>query len=68
MATHLALDDSLINEALIIGQHKHKKAVMIEALKEYIQRRKQQEILKLFNTIEYDESFEFLPNESLILN
>lgn len=46
-------------EALAIGQHKHKKAIVIEALQEYIQRRKQQEIIKLFNTIEYDEDYDY---------
>lgn len=59
MATHLALDDRLIQEALTVGHHKHKKAVVIEALQEYIQRRKQLEILKLFNKIEYDEAFDY---------
>lgn len=59
MATNMALDDDLIQEALAVGHKTTKKAVVIEALKEYIQRRKQLEILKLFNTIEYDESFDY---------
>ncbi len=59
MAIHLALDDKLVEEALIIGHHKHKKAVVIEALQEYIQRRKQQEIIKLFHTIDYDENYDY---------
>ena len=59
MATNLAVDDDLIQEALAVGHQSTKKAVVTEALQEYIQRRKQQEILKLFNTIEYDESFDY---------
>lgn len=59
MATHLVIDDNLIEEACIMGHHTTKKAAVIEALQEYIQKRKQQEILKLFNTIEYDEDFDY---------
>lgn len=59
MATHISIDEQLIQDALAIGEHTTKKAVVIEALKEYIQKRKQQEILKLFNTIEYDEDFDY---------
>ena len=59
MATNLALDDQLIEEALIIGHHKTKKAVVTEALEEYINRRKQLNIIKLFNCIDYDETFNY---------
>ncbi len=59
MPTNLALDDSLINEALSLGQHKTKKAVVTQALEEYIQRRKQLEILDIFNSIEFDETFDY---------
>ncbi|MEZ5534986.1 MAG: type II toxin-antitoxin system VapB family antitoxin [Thiolinea sp.] len=59
MATNLALDDALIAEAQSISQHKTKKAVVTEALQEYIQRRKQQEIIKLFGQIEYEEDYDY---------
>ncbi|MCF6204859.1 MAG: type II toxin-antitoxin system VapB family antitoxin [Methylococcaceae bacterium] len=59
MATNLALDDKLIKEAQEIGQQKTKKAVVTEALKEYIQRRKQLEILQLFGTLDYDEAHDY---------
>lgn len=59
MPTNLALDDSLINEALSLGQHKTKKAVVTQALEEYIQRRQQLEILNIFNSIEFDENFDY---------
>ena len=41
MATNLAIDDRLILEAQKIGNHRTKKSAVTEALKEYIQRRKQ---------------------------
>jgi Arc/MetJ family transcription regulator len=57
MPTNLAIDDQLINEAKKISGLKTKKAVVTEALKEYIQRRKQIEIIKLFGKIDFDYDY-----------
>jgi Arc/MetJ family transcription regulator len=59
MATNLPIDDELLEEAKMIGGHKTKKAVVTEALKEYIQVRKQLEIIKLFGTIEYNSDYDY---------
>jgi Arc/MetJ family transcription regulator len=59
MPTNLAIDDNLIEQAKIIGGHKTKKAVVTEALEEYIQRRKQLQVLKLTGKIEYDETYDY---------
>ena len=59
MATNLAIDDKLIEEARVIGQHRTKKATVTEALQEYIQRRKQVEAIDLFGTIEYDSDYDY---------
>ena len=59
MATNLAIDDKLLEEARIIGKHATKKAVVNEALAEYIQRRKQAEIVNLFNSVEYDSDYDY---------
>jgi len=59
MATNLAIEDTLLEEAKAIGKHKTKKAVVTEALQEYIQRRKQQRITKLFGAIEYDKQYDY---------
>lgn len=59
MATNLAISDSLLEEAKEIGGHKTKKAVVTEALEEYIKRRKQLKALDLFGTIDYDEHFDY---------
>jgi Arc/MetJ family transcription regulator len=53
MPTNLAIDDRLIEEARRIGGHGTKKDAVNAALDEYIRRRKQVKILKLFGTIEY---------------
>ena len=59
MATNLAIDDSLIEEARTVGHHKTKKAAVTTALREYIQRHKQSELMNLFGTIDYDENYDY---------
>lgn len=53
MATNLAIDDKLLTKALKISGLKTKKETVSIALKEFIQRRKQQEIVDLFGTVDY---------------
>lgn len=59
MPTNLALDDSLLNEALEIGQLKTKKDTVTLALKEFIAKRKQFRILDLAGSIDYDEAYDY---------
>lgn len=57
--TNLAIDDGLINEAVRLGHHRTKKDAVNAALDEYIRRRKQQRIVSLFGTIDYDENYDY---------
>lgn len=59
MPTNLAIDDRLIEQALKLGEHHTKKAVVTEALEEYIARRKQLKLLKLFGKIDYDPTYNY---------
>lgn len=59
MPTNLAIDDSLIQEAQKLGQHRTKKDAVNAALAEYIQRRRQQELLPLFGKIEYVRGYNY---------
>lgn len=59
MRVQLQIDDSLLQEALAMGDHQNQQTLIEEALKEYIQRRKQMKILELFGTIEYDDSYDY---------
>ena len=59
MPTNLAIEDSLLEMARNIGKHKTKKAVVTEALQEYIQRRKQIQITKIFGSIEYVKDYDY---------
>jgi Arc/MetJ family transcription regulator len=59
MATNLALDDRLLEEALKIGGRATKKETVTEALQEYINRRKQSAILELFGAVDYDPTYSY---------
>ena len=59
MATNLAIDDTLLREAQLVGKHKTKKDTVTEALKEYVRHRKQQEVLELFGKIDYDNDYDY---------
>ena len=58
MSTNLAIDDSLILEAQKLGGHATKKAAVSQALVEYIQRRRQLEVLDLFGSVDYDTDYD----------
>ncbi len=64
MATNLAIDDSLIEEACLLGEHRTKKAAVTQALIEYIQRHKQSRIVELFGTIEVDSEYDYKQQRS----
>ena len=57
MATNLAFDDGLIEEAQAVGGHRTKKEAVTAALKEYVARHKQLGVLKLIGKIEFDPAY-----------
>jgi hypothetical protein len=59
MATNLAIADALIEEARKAGGHRTKKAAVTAALEEYVKRRQQAEIIKLFGTVEYWPDYDY---------
>ena len=59
MATNLNIDENLLAEAQSLGKKKTKRETVNEALEEYIQRRKQKEILKVFGKIDLDPSYDY---------
>ena len=58
MATNLAIDETLLEEAKRISGRRTKRETVNEALAEYIQRRRQQEILELFGTIDFHPDYD----------
>ncbi len=59
MATNLQIDDHLIQEALDLSEHRTKRAVVEEALQEYVRHRKQLNIIELFGSIEYEDTYDY---------
>jgi len=59
MATNLAIDDKLIEQARKTGNHKTKKEAVTTALREYIQRHRQQRILADFGTVDFDPKYDY---------
>ena len=59
MATNLALDDALIEEARRAGKHKTKKEAVTTALEEYVRRLKQVRILEAFGSFEFDPGYDY---------
>ncbi len=59
MATNLAINDSLLQEALEISGLKTKKDTVNLALKEFVDRRKQLEIIRLFGKMDSDADYDY---------
>jgi hypothetical protein len=64
MTTHLAIDEHLINEALMLGHFKSKEDTVVTALKEFISRRKQLEIVELFGQFDPDPDYDYKQGRS----
>lgn len=58
MATNLAIDEALLEEAQRAGGHRTKKAAVVAALQEYVRRHRQQAILKLRGQIPFREDYD----------
>ena len=59
MATNLSIDPDLLEEALHISGLKTKKETVNQALKEFVQRRKQREIASLFGQLPQDPDYDY---------
>jgi Arc/MetJ family transcription regulator len=59
VATNLDLDPALIHAAVEAGGHRTKKAAVTQALEEYIARRKQAKIVRLFGAVEFDPRYDY---------
>jgi hypothetical protein len=59
LPTNLAIDDRLLAEAQKVGGHRTKRETVTVALQEYIEHRKQQEILSLFGRIDYEPGYDY---------
>ncbi len=59
MATNLALDNNLVEEAKSLGEHRTKRAAVTDALVEYVNRRKRRRILELRGELDWDPEYDY---------
>jgi len=59
MATNLAVEDKLIEEARKTGGHKTKEEAATTALQAYIRHHKQMKILEAFGTVDFDPTCDY---------
>jgi Arc/MetJ family transcription regulator len=59
MATNLAIEDKLLEEALQVGRLRTKKETVTKALEEFIERRRQRKILKALGTIRFRDDWNY---------
>ena len=59
MATNLALNNDLLNEAVKVGGMGTKKATVTMALEEFIRRRKIQNIIDEFGKVDFDSGYDY---------
>jgi hypothetical protein len=64
MATNLAIDPALIEEALAVSGEATKKAAVTKALEEFIARRRQKRLLSLMGTLEWDADYDYKAERS----
>ena len=66
MATSLAIDDNLLKLALEVGGFKTKKDTVNVALKEFVERHKQHEIIELFGKLPSDLDYDYKQGRKLM--
>lgn len=59
MTTNIDLNQKLIEQAMQISGHRTKKAVVNQALEEFVRRHEQQGILDLFGEVEYETDYDY---------
>ena len=59
MATNLAINDKLLEEARRVGKLRTKKETVTKALEEFIERRRQRQILKALGTFRFREDWDY---------
>jgi Arc/MetJ family transcription regulator len=59
MATNLKIDDKLLADALKLGGFKTKKEAVNKALEEFVQHKRQLQVLEMEGKIEYFDDYDY---------
>ena len=64
MATNLSIDPELLERALKLSGESTKKATVNKALREFVARREQKELVRLFGKLDCDKKYDYKENRS----
>ena len=64
MATNLSIDPELLERALELSGETTKKATVNKALREFVARREQKEIVRLFGKLDWDRKYDYKKDRS----
>ena len=64
MATNLSIDPELIEQAKKLSGERTKKAAVTRALKEFIARHEQKDIIDLFGKLDWDADYDYKSERS----
>ncbi len=64
MATNLSIDPELIERARELSGERTKKAAVTKALKEFIARHEQKNLLELFGNLDWDPNYDYKTERS----
>lgn len=64
MATNLSIDPELLERALELSGESTKKAAVNKALREFVARREQKELVQLFGKLDWDKKYDYKKNRS----
>lgn len=59
MQLNLQIDDALLSEAVRLSGQQTPQALLLDALREYIQRRKRQAVLQEFGQYDFDPAYDY---------
>jgi Arc/MetJ family transcription regulator len=59
MATNLSIDPALIERALELSGERTKKAAVSQALREFIARREQKQLVELFGKLDWNPDYDY---------
>jgi hypothetical protein len=64
MATNLSIDPNLLERTLELSGERTKKAAVNRALREFIARREQKNIITLFGKLDWDKEYDYKRDRS----
>jgi hypothetical protein len=59
VATNLELNPKLVDEAKTMGNFRTKREAVTAALEEFVSKRKQREVIKLFGKVDYAPDYDY---------